>query len=102
MSGLEIFYVLLAIYIAVLILSIAGKFNAWAGEFNLPTSADWVKLIFWPITVVVYLLGLILWLLIWVSRKLFKGICICFYDTKDFFINVFCNAIEKKIIRHKS
>ena len=63
--------VLLAIYIAVLLLSIAGKFNAWAGEFNLPTLADWVKLIFWPITVVVYFLGLLLWLLIWVPRKLF-------------------------------
>lgn len=81
------------VYVAVLLLIIAGNMNALEGEFNLTTSSDWVKVIFWPITVVVYLLGLILWVLIWVPRKLFKGICICFYEIKDFFVDVFCSAL---------
>ena len=82
------------VYVAVLLLSIAGNVNAWEGEFNLQTSADWVKVIFWPITVVVYILGLIIWLLIWVPRKLFKGILLCFYEIKDFFVDVFSSAID--------
>ena len=82
------------VYVAVLLLSIAGNVNAWEGEFNLQTSADWVKVIFWPITVVVYLLGLLMWVLIWVPRKLFKGICICFCEIKDFFVDVFSSAID--------
>lgn len=81
------------IYVSVLLLSIAGNVNAWAGEFDLQTSSDWVKVIFWPITVVVYLLGLILWVLIWVPRKLFKGILLCFNEIKDFFRDVFCSAL---------
>ena len=82
------------VYVAVLLLSIAGNVNAWEGEFNLQASADWVKVIFWPITVVIYLLGLVIWLLIWVPRKLFKGILLCFCEIKDFFVDVFCSAIE--------
>lgn len=72
------------VYVFVLILSAIGETQ---------TSADWVKRIFWPITVVVYLLGLILWVLIWVPRKLFKGILLCFDEIKDFFIDVFCSAL---------
>ena len=82
------------VYIAVLLLSTAGKFNAWVGEFNLPTLADWVKLIFWPITIVIYILGLLIWLLIWLPRKLFKGVLLCFYEIKDFFVYVFSSAID--------
>lgn len=78
------------VYAIVLVLSI----SALMGEGNLNTSSDWVKVIFWPITVVVYFLGLLLWVLIWVPRKLFKGICICFYEIKDFFINIFYSAIK--------
>ena len=81
------------VYVAVLLLSIAGNVNACAGEFNLQTSADWVKVIFWPITVVVYILGIVIWLLIWIPRKLFKGILFCFNDIKDFFIDVFSSAL---------
>jgi hypothetical protein len=75
----------------VLALSIAAQ----TAEGELKTSADWVKVIFWPITVVVYFLGLLLWVLIWVPRKIFKGILLCLYEIKDFFIDVFYNAIEK-------
>lgn len=82
------------VYVAVLLLSIAGNVNALEGTFDLQTSADWVKVIFWPITVVVYLLGLIIWVLIWVPRKLLKGIYFCFYEIKDFFVDVFCSAIK--------
>lgn len=82
------------VYVAVLLLSIAGNVNAWEGEFNLQTSADWVKVIFWPITVVVYLLGLLIWVLIWVPRKLFKGILLGLYEIKDFYADVFCSAID--------
>jgi hypothetical protein len=32
--------------------------------------------------------------LIWVPRKLFKGILLCLYEIKDFFVNVFYCAIE--------
>lgn len=82
------------VYVAVLLLSIAGNVNAQEGTFDLQTSSDWVKVIFWPITVVIYFLGLLIWLLIWVPRKLFKGICIYFYEIKDFFVDVFCSALE--------
>jgi hypothetical protein len=82
------------VYVVVLLLSIAGNINAWEGEFNLQTSADWVKVIFWPITVAIYFLGLLIWVLIWVPRKLFKGIYICFCEIKDFFVDIFCSAIK--------
>lgn len=81
------------VYVSVLLLSIAGNVNACEGEFNLQTSADLVKVIFWPITVVVYILGLLIWVLIWVPRKLFKGILLCFDDIKDFFVDVFSSAL---------
>lgn len=90
MSGLEIFYVLLAIYIVILIICVLLS-SVESEELN---PSDWVKLIFWPITVSIFLLGVILWLLIWVPRKLFKGICICFYEIKDFFIDIFYSAIK--------
>lgn len=83
-------FMCILVYAIVLVLSISVQM----AEVNLKTSSDWVKVIFWPITVVVYLLGLILWLLIWVPKKLFKGICICFYEIKDFFINIFYSAIK--------
>ena len=79
------------VYIIVLALSIA----ALTAEVKLKTSSDWVKVFFWPITVVVYFLGLLLWILILVPRKLFEGILMCLYEIKDFFVEVFCNAIEK-------
>lgn len=78
------------VYVLVLFLGVLGSVNT----SNLDTSTYWVKVIFWPITVVIYLLGLIIWLLIWLPRKLFKGICICFYEIKDFFVDVFSSAID--------
>ena len=78
------------VYTIVLALSIA----ALTAEVKLKSSADWVKVIFWPITIVVYVLGVIIWLLIWVPRKLFKGILLCFYEIKDFFVDVFSSAID--------
>lgn len=83
-------FLCILVYAVVLVLSI----SALMAEGNLNTSSDWVKVIFWPFTLVVFLLGLILWLLILVPRKLFKGICICFYEIKDFFIDVFYSAIK--------
>ena len=84
-----LFYCIL-VYSVVLVLSIASLISV--GDLN--TSSGWVKVIFWPITVVVYFLGLLLWVLIWVSRKIFKGILLCLYEIKDFFVYVFCSAIE--------
>ena len=78
------------VYILGIFISILGSVNTSALE----NSMYWVKVIFWPITVVVYLLGLILWILIWVPRKLFKGICVCFYEIKEFFVDVFYSAID--------
>ena len=91
MSGLEIFYVLLAIYMAVLVIGAASSYM----DVNGLSQSGWVKLIFWPITVSIFLLGVILWLLIWVPRQLFKGVLLCFDDIEDFFINIFCDAIGK-------
>ena len=85
-----LFYCIL-VYSVVLVLSI----STLMAEGKLKTSSDLVKVIFWPITVVVYLIGLILWVLIWVPRKLFEGIRICLYEIKDFFVEVFNSAIEK-------
>lgn len=84
-------FICILVYAMVLVLSIAAQ----TAEGELKTSSDWVKVIFWPITVVVYFLGLLLWILIWVPRKLFKGILMCLYEIKDFFVDVFCSAIEK-------
>ena len=78
------------VYTMVLALSIA----ALVAEGELQTSSDWVKVIFWPITVVVYFLGLLIWVLIWVPRKIFKGILLCLYEIKDFFVDIFCSAIK--------
>ena len=79
------------VYTMVLALSIA----ALSAEGELKTSSDWVKVFFWPITVVVYFLGLLLWVLIWAPRKIFEGIRICLYEIKDFFVEVFNSAIKK-------
>jgi hypothetical protein len=68
---------------------------ALTAEVKLKSSSDWVKVIFWPITVVVYFLGLLLFVLIYVPKKLFEGIIICLYEIKDFFVEVFDSAIEK-------
>ena len=81
---------LLVIYIVVLIMCIAFSHM----EVNDLDTSGWVKVILWPITVIVFLTGLILWLLIWVPIKLFEGIRICLYDIKDFFVKVFNSAIS--------
>jgi hypothetical protein len=78
------------VYIVGLFLSVLASVNTSALE----TSTYWVKVIFWPITIVIYFLGLLIWLLIWLPRKLFKGILLCFYEIKDFFVDVFCSAID--------
>ena len=83
-------FMCILVYTIVLVLSIASLMD----EVKLKTSSDWVKVIFWPITVVVYFLGLLLWILIWVPRKIFKGILLCLYEIKDFFVDIFCSAIE--------
>ena len=78
------------VYIVGLFLSVLASVNTSALE----TSTYWVKVIFWPITIVICFLGLIIWLLIWLPRKLFKGILLCFYEIKDFFVDVFSSAID--------
>ena len=83
-------FMCILVYTMVLVLSI----SALVAEGELKTSSDWVKVFFWPITVVVYFLGLLLWILIWVPRKLFKGILLCLYQIKDFFVDIFCSAIK--------
>ena len=83
-------FMCILVYTMVLVLSIAAK----TAEGELKTSSDWVKVIFWPITVVVYFLGLLIWVLIWVPRKIFKGILLCLYEIKDFFVDIFCSAIK--------
>lgn len=78
------------VYTVVLVLSISAQI----AEGGLQTSSGWVKVIFWPITVVIYFLGLLIWLLIWLPRKLFKGVLLGFYEIKDFFVDVFSSAID--------
>lgn len=83
-------FICILVYTIVLVLSISAQM----AECNLQTSSDWVKVIFWPITVTVYCLGLLIWVLIWVPRKLFKGILLCLYEIKDFFVKIFYSAIK--------
>lgn len=78
------------VYVLGLFLGVLGSVNT----SNLDTSTYWVKVIFWPITIVVYVVGLIVWLLIWLPRKLFKGVLLGFYEIKDFFVDVFSSAID--------
>lgn len=78
------------VYVLGLFIGVLGSVNT----SNLDTSTYWLKVIFWPITVVIYFLGLIIWLLIWVPRKLFKGLLLGFYEIKDFFVDVFSSAID--------
>lgn len=78
------------VYVLGLFIGVLGSVNT----SNLDTSTYWVKVIFWPITVVIYFLGLLIWLLIWVPRKLFKGLLLVFYEIKDFFVDVFSSAID--------
>ena len=78
------------VYIVGLFLSVLASVNTSALE----TSTYWVKVLFWPITVVVYFLGLIIWLSIWVPRKLFQGVRFCLYEISEFFVDVFSSAID--------
>lgn len=78
------------VYIIGLFLGILGSVNT----SNIDTSTYWVKVLFWPITIVVYAVGLLIWLLIWLPRKLFKGVLLCFYEIKDFFVDVFSSAVD--------
>lgn len=78
------------VYIVGLFLSVLASVNTSALE----TSTYWVKVLFWPITIVIYFLGLLIWLLIWLPRKLFKGVLLCFYEIKDLFVDVFSSAID--------
>ena len=39
-------FIFIAVYIIVLLLSIVGNFDTQKGTFNLQTSSDWVKVIF--------------------------------------------------------
>lgn len=89
MSGLEIFYVILAIYIVGLGLGVAFAY----ADVDGPNTSRCVKIIFWPITVSIFLLGAILWLSIWVPRQLFNGLILCFDEIGAFFINIYSNAI---------
>lgn len=91
MSGLEIFSVILTIYIAVLLIGAAFA----CADVNGLNQYGWVKIIFWPITVAIFLLGCILWLSIWAPIQLFKGLILCFDEIGDFFITVYCNAIGR-------
>ena len=84
-------FMCILVYTIVLVLSISSLMD----EGDLKTSSDWIKVIFWPITVVVYFLGLLLFVLIYVPKKLFEGIRMCLYEIKDFFVEVFNIAIEK-------
>jgi hypothetical protein len=83
-------FIFIAVYIIVLALGISTLIAD-----NLHTSYNWVKVIFWPIAVFVYFLGLLLFVIIYVPRKLFKGIRICLYEIKDFFVESYNRAIKK-------
>lgn len=83
----EILYLQLVVYIIVLIMWLTVLYV----EEDYVNPSDWVKAIFWPITVLIFLLGVILSL----SIKFFKGILLCFGEIKDYFINVFRDAIGK-------
>lgn len=83
----DILYLLLVVYIIVLIMWLIVLY----AEEDYVNPSDWVKAIFWPITVSIFLLGVILSL----SIKFFKGILSCFGEIKDYFINVFRDAIGK-------
>lgn len=83
-------FIFIAVYIIVLALGISTLIAD-----NLQTSYNWVKVIFWPIAVFVYFLGLLLFVLIYVPRKLFEGIRICLYEIKDFFVESYNRAIKK-------
>ena len=91
-------FMCILVYAIVLVLSISVQM----AEVNLKTSSDWVKVIFWPITVVVYFLGLILWVLIWVPRKLFKGIMAKLQErATEFKENIFQKIFTKLFINRK-
>jgi uncharacterized protein (DUF983 family) len=86
----EILYLLLAVYIIVLILCvICVAFFSYA-HVNGVRPSVWVKVIFWPITVSIFLLGVMLSL----SIKFFKGILLCFGEIKEYFVTTFYSAIK--------
>ena len=84
----EILYLLLVVYIIALIMWLLVLY----AEEDCVNPSDWVKAIFWPITVSIFLLGIILSL----SIKFFKGILSCFGEIKDFFITTFYSAIKEE------
>jgi succinate dehydrogenase/fumarate reductase cytochrome b subunit len=82
----EILYLALVVYIIVLIMWLIVLY----AEEDYVNPSDWVKVIFWPITVSIFLLGVMLSL----SIKFFKGILLCFGEIKEYFVTTFYSAIK--------
>lgn len=82
----EILYLALVVYIVVLIMWLIVLY----AEEDYVNPSDWVKVIFWPITVSIFLLGVMLSL----SIKFFKGILLCFGEIKEYFVTTFYSAIK--------
>lgn len=82
----EILYLALVVYILVLIMWLIVLY----AEEDYVNPSDWVKVIFWPITVSIFLLGVMLSL----SIKFFKGILLCFGEIKEYFVTTFYSAIK--------
>jgi succinate dehydrogenase/fumarate reductase cytochrome b subunit len=82
----EILYLALVVYIVVLIMWLIVLY----AEDDYVNPSDWVKVIFWPITVSIFLLGVMLSL----SIKFFKGILLCFGEIKEYFVTTFYSAIK--------
>lgn len=77
-------FIFIAIYIVVLVLSISAQM----AEGELQTSSDWVKVIFWPIYGPIYSIGILFGIFVYLTRKTYRGIIICVEDIKELFTDM--------------
>lgn len=88
MCDLGIYPILIILaYVVIIALSISVR------EDDSPVF--WIKVLFWPITLFVYILGIIFAIILMVPRKLFEGICICFKQIKNLFIDIWNLSTSK-------
>ena len=76
----SIFYVLLTLYIVVLCFILIFV--------NLTIPGNFVKVLFWPISGIIYIIAFIFGFFVYSTRGIYRGIIICLEEFKRLFIDM--------------
>lgn len=74
----SIFYALLALYIVMLVFLLIF--------IDLTKPGNCFKVFFWPIYGLIYFIGIIFGIFVYLIRKIYKGIIICLEEFKELFV----------------